>query len=146
MTGHEPGGPAEVGAALTGVVRTITQEQVEAYARAAGDFNPVLLDADFDSKTPFGRRIAHGMLTLAIVSEMLTSAYPSRWAAGGRLKVRFREPVFPGDTVVTFGEVVRVREDDGSPVVELAIGARVDGGAEAITGRAFIPLEAAEPG
>jgi 3-hydroxybutyryl-CoA dehydratase len=51
------------GEKLEQIDRTITQEQVQAYADAAGDHNPIHLDAEFAAKTPFGRRIAHGMLT-----------------------------------------------------------------------------------
>lgn len=132
----------EPGQRLETIVRTITQAQVEAYASAAGDYNPIHLDAEFAAKTPFGRRIAHGMLTLAIVSEMLTSAYPERWASGGRLKVRFRGPVFPGETVHVSGEVTRVREVDSAHVVEIAIGVRKTDGSDVITGQAFIPVNA----
>lgn len=132
--------PPEPGDRLDPVVRTVTQEQVEAYAKAAGDYNPIHLDPEFAKKTPFGRRIAHGMLTLAMVSEMLTSAYPDRWASGGRLKVRFRGPVFPGETVETSGEVTRVREIDGVRVAEIAVGVRKQDGSDVITGQAFVPV------
>ncbi|MDA1257157.1 MAG: MaoC family dehydratase [Chloroflexi bacterium] len=133
--------PSEPGDVLIPVVRTITQAQVEAYADAAGDHNPIHLDPDFAEKTPFGRRIAHGMLTLAMVSEMLTSAYPDRWAAGGRLKVRFRGPVFPGEAVETFGEVTRVNDSDGLRVAEIAIGVRKEDGSDVITGQAYVPVD-----
>ena len=140
MTPNKPRTPSEPGDPLETIIRTITQAQVEAYAKAAGDYNPIHLDPEFAAKTPFGRRIAHGMLTLAIVSEMLTSAYPEHWAFGGRLKVRFRGPVFPGETVQTSGEVTRVKEVDGVRVVEIAVGVRKKDGSDVITGQAFIPV------
>ena len=49
---------------LTTVVKTITQEQLNQYAQASGDRNPLHLDANFARTTPFGGIIAHGMLTL----------------------------------------------------------------------------------
>ena len=133
--------PSEPGDRLESIVRTITQPQVEAYADAAGDHNPIHLDAEFAAKTPFGRRIAHGMLTLAIVSEMLTSAYPNRWASGGRLKVRFRAPVYPGESVHTSGEVTKVSQVDGVRIAEIVIGVKKDDGSDVITGQAYVPVE-----
>lgn len=140
MTSDRRDVPLKPGERLETIVRTITQKQVEAYAKAAGDYNPIHLDAEFAAKTPFGRRIAHGMLTLAIVSEMLTSAYPERWASGGRLKVRFRGPVYPGETVQTYGEVTRTRVVGGVRVAEISIGVRKEDGSDVITGQAFITV------
>jgi 3-hydroxybutyryl-CoA dehydratase len=133
-------GPRESGETLAPVVRHITQEQVKAYARAARDFNPIHLDETFAATTRFGRPIAHGMLMLAFVSEMLGSAYPGRWASGGRLRVRFVAPVFPGDTVETFGEVVGIGEVDGEPAIQLTVGCRKRDGADVVIGRASVLL------
>jgi|TARA_B110000263_G_scaffold215998_1_gene201325 3-hydroxybutyryl-CoA dehydratase len=121
--------------------RTVTQAQVEAYADAAGDHNPIHLDAAFAAKTPFGKRIAHGMLTLAMVSEMLTSAYPNNWESGGRLKVRFRAPVFPGETIHVTGQVKKVTESDGVRSAEITVGVKKDDGEDVITGQALVQLD-----
>ena len=126
---------------LTRIRRTITLSRFVAYADAAGDHTPTNLDAGFAATTPFGRRIAHGMLALAIVSEMLTSAYPDNWVFGGRLKVRFRAPVFPGETVHVSGEVTKVVETDGVRMAEIAIGVEKDDGEDVITGQAFVPVD-----
>ena len=86
----------------------ITQEQLQRYADASGDHNPLHLDPEFAAKTQFGGTIAHGMLVLAFVSEMLTAAFGQAWLDSGRLKVRFRAPARPGDTVEATGLVVAV--------------------------------------
>ena len=78
------------GAALPPVTKTLTQEKIAVYSDAGGDHNPLHTDAEFAAKTQFGGTIAHGMLLLAYVSEMLTAAFGRDWAASGRLKVRFR--------------------------------------------------------
>ena len=59
-------------AGLTPVTHHVTESQIARYADAAGDHNPLHLDAEFAASTPYGRPIAHGMLVLAFVSEMLT--------------------------------------------------------------------------
>lgn len=69
------------------------------YAEASGDYNPLHLDEEFARNTPYGKPIAHGMLILAFISELMTSEFGSTWSRAGKLKVRFRAPVFPGDAV-----------------------------------------------
>ena len=130
----------KVGDTLIGFERRVTQERIEAYANASGDFNPIHLDAEFAKTTQFGQRIAHGMLVLAFVSEMLASNFPDTWHSGGRLKVRFRAPVLPGETVAVFGEVTGISNSDGQSVLQLAIGCRKPDGSEAISGEASVPV------
>lgn len=95
----------EVGAFLPSMTKIITQEKINAYAQAGGDNNPLHTDTEFAAKTQFGGTIAHGMLALAYVSEMLTSAFGEDWLARGRMKIRFRAPARPGDTVTASGTV-----------------------------------------
>jgi 3-hydroxybutyryl-CoA dehydratase len=129
----------KAGDSLQGFDRLVTQEQIDAYANASGDFNPIHLDAEFARNTQFGQRIAHGMLVLAFVSEMLTTNFPDTWHTGGRLKIRFRSPVFPGETVSIFGEVASVSGSGPGTVLELKIGCRKPDGSEAISGEASVP-------
>ena len=65
----------------------VTQEQINRYAEASGDFNPIHLDAQFAAASSFGRIVAHGMLVLAFLSEMMTTAFGSAWLESGKLKV-----------------------------------------------------------
>ncbi len=70
----------DVGAELTPVVKKITQEKINRYAEAGGDGNPLHTDPEFAARTMFGGTIAHGMLVLAYLSEMLTAAFGPAWA------------------------------------------------------------------
>ncbi|HUF54641.1 MAG TPA: MaoC family dehydratase [Dehalococcoidia bacterium] len=101
---------AQAGAALPATTKTITQGKLQAYAEAGGDHNPLHLDEAFAAATQFGGTIAHGLLVLAYVSEMLTAAFGEAWLASGKLKIRFRAPARPGDTVTTFGSVTSVAD------------------------------------
>ena len=126
-------------ASLTGAARTVTQEQLHRYAGASGDHNPLHLDEAFAARSLFGRTIAHGMLVLAFVSEMMTDAFERRWANGGSLRVRFRAPVYPGDRVEATGSLTAER--DG--VATYAVAVRNGDGTEVITGEASVRTEAA---
>jgi len=77
----------------------VTQAQIDAYAAASGDHNLVHVDEAFARTTPMGGTIAHGMLVLAFISDMMTRAFGRAWLESGRLDVRFRAPARPGDTV-----------------------------------------------
>ena len=90
----------------------ITQERLNAYAAASGDSNPLHWEADFAASTQFGGIIAHGMLTLALVSQMLAAAYGRDWLVSGSLRVRFRGAAYLGDVVESRGTVSR-EEDEG---------------------------------
>ena len=98
-----------MGAELPSLAKTLSQEKIDRYARASGDFNPIHVDPAFAAQTPFGGTIAHGMLLLAYLSEMLTAAFGQAWLSGGRLKVRFKGAARSGETVAIGGHVQRTR-------------------------------------
>ena len=108
---------SEVGATLLPVRREITRERIDAYRHASGDHNPIHHDEQFAAGTQFGGVIAHGMLTLALVSEMMTQNYGSDWLTTGTMKVRFRGAAYPGDLLEATGSVSKSESDDTGVVV-----------------------------
>ena len=121
---------------LAGVAHKVTQPQLAKYAAASGDRNPLHLDPEFAATTPYGRPIAQGMLVLAFVSELLTKSFGRAWLCGGRLKSRFRAPVYPGDVVTATGTLKSATAD--SATYEVAV--RNQDGTDVITGEATVPL------
>ena len=116
------------GDALPTLVRRIAQERINDYAEASGDHNPIHLDPEFAKKTSLGGTVAHGMLMLAYVSELMTEVFKDRWTRGGHLSARFKGAAYPGDTVTVSGTVkkvegnrvtcdVQVRNQKGEPVI-----------------------------
>jgi len=101
------------GKALQPVVKHITQEKINLYAEASGDSNPIHVDESFAAKTPFGGTIAHGMLNLAYVSEMMALAFGRSWLSGGKLRARFKESARPGDTLTINGKIDSIEQKDG---------------------------------
>ena len=89
------------------VAKTITQGQLDAYAQVSGDRNPLHLDAVFAATTMFGGIIAHGMLTLAFISEMMAVMFDRAWLETGGLRVRFKGAAYVGDRVETRGRVAK---------------------------------------
>ena len=131
----------EVGDSLPELQKAVSQERIEQYASASGDFNPIHINEEFAATSQFEGRIAHGMLIAAFVSEMLTKAFERAWLDTGKLKIRFRAPVFPGETVSTFGEVKKIEDVNGARRVTCSVGARKPNGESAITGDAVVDLK-----
>ena len=118
------------------VTRTITQQQLLAYAEASGDDNPIHVNEQFARTTMFGGTIAHGMLVLALIGEMMFAAHGEAWASRGKLKVRFKAPGRPGETITASAQLTR--EDVGSGNVEYAVQCANAAGETVIEGRASI--------
>ena len=72
---------------IESVSRQIDQARVDAYADAAHDRNPLHLESPEAAASQFGKPIAHGMLVLALVSEVMASGFGERWAARSVLRV-----------------------------------------------------------
>ena len=85
--------------------KSVKREQLIQYSEASGDNNPLHLNDDFAKTTQFGAIIAHGMLTLAFVSELLVRTFGADWLRSGCLKVRFKGAAYLGDTLVVSGKV-----------------------------------------
>jgi len=92
------------------VERMITQQQLGAYADASGDHNPIHIDPEFAAGTMFKGPIAHGMLVLALIGEAMHDITGDAWVSSGRLKVRFKAPTRPGDTVTASAEESKAGE------------------------------------
>ena len=132
------GGYTTQGAELPTIERKITQQRIERYAHAAGDFNPIHLDQEFAATTQFGGTIAHGMMVIAFISEMMTLAYGDSWALAGKLKLRLRAPSYPGDTLTAHGQVKSVEEEDGQTVIRCGVGVKNQDGGVVISGDASV--------
>jgi 3-hydroxybutyryl-CoA dehydratase len=118
---------------LPTITKHLTQDQIVRYAEASGDHNPLHIDGAFAATTQFGGTIAHGMLVLAFVSEMLTAAFGRAWLDSGLLKIRFRAPARPGDTLTATGRVTKVEGSHLTCAVECRSGSGdvlIDGSAE----------------
>ncbi len=85
--------------------KTITEADVVMFAGITGDTNPVHLDKDYAATTPFGERIAHGMLTAGLISAVIGTKLPGPGAVYMGQTLKFRAPVRISDTVIATVEV-----------------------------------------
>lgn len=114
--------------------REITQHDVDVFARVTGDRNPVHLDADFAASTPFGTRIAHGLLTLSLVVPLMAEVFDvtdvGMGINYGLNKVRFPAPVPVGSRIRVSGEVSSVTDVAGGFQLEVPVTFEVEGSAK----------------
>jgi len=98
----------------------ITQERIDTFARAIGDFQWIHVDAERAKGSPFGRTIAHGFLTLSLLSHLSeqTFAFSDRRMGinYGLNRVRFTSPVPVGSRVRARFTLARLEKIEGNGV------------------------------
>ncbi|HSF82972.1 MAG TPA: MaoC/PaaZ C-terminal domain-containing protein [Anaerolineales bacterium] len=102
----------ELGVCYQSQGRTVTEADVVAFAGLSGDFNPLHTDAEFGKTTPFGERIAHGMLLVSIATGMANwiGVFEGTTIALMEQLIRYKGAVKFGDTVHLELEVIEKRE------------------------------------
>lgn len=82
--------------------RTVTESDVVQFAQLTGDWNPIHTDAEFAKASPFGERLAHGLLGMAFAIGLLDRTGAFSGSAIANLGVedwRFHAPIRIGDTI-----------------------------------------------
>lgn len=79
--------------------KTITEADILLFAAASGDNNAVHINEEFARTTVFKGRIAHGMLSVSVISATLAGRLPGPGTVYLGQNLRFKAPVRPGDTV-----------------------------------------------
>ena len=121
--------------------KTVSEEDIVAFARATGDEQPLHLDDSYAAKTRFKRRLAHGMLSAGLISAALgTKLAPQATVVYLSQSLRFLRPVFPGDTVTAKLEVTSV--DIEKSIVTCSTECVNQDGESVLTGEARVLLDA----
>jgi len=97
--------------------KTVSSSDVVGFAQLTGDRNPIHLSEHFAARTPFGKRIAHGLYTASLISAVLGTRLPGPGAIYISQTLNFRAPVKIGDTVsvtVTVKELIPANRACGS--------------------------------
>jgi acyl dehydratase len=135
MTAH----PLPTPGTRASLTRTITEADVIAFAELSGDHNPIHLDAEYAAQTRFGRRIAHGLLSVGLIGALLGNQLPGPGAIYLSQAIRFWAPVYLGDTVTATVEVIAVSEERRR--VTLSTTCANQRGEQIITGEAVVLYE-----
>jgi 3-hydroxybutyryl-CoA dehydratase len=115
----------ELGARFTSQGRTITESDLVSFSALTGDWHPQHADADWAAASPFGERIAHGMLVLSYALGMLPIDPDRGVALRGLRSAAFKRPVPIGATIAVEAEIAGLRPlDPGHGLVELSLRVR----------------------
>lgn len=110
---------------------TITQEQIDQFADATHDHQWIHVDAERAAQGPFGTTIAHGFLTLSLVSALNSQTYRfENLRMGinyGTNKVRFPNPVPVGSRVRSHTELTGVAETGDGLQLTVATTIEIEG-------------------
>jgi acyl dehydratase len=115
MAGYHPRGKyfeeLSEGTEVISQGRTITEADLVNFAGLTGDTNPMHTDAEFAKSTPFGERIAHGMLGLsyAVGLAWMLGFMDGTVIAFTGLEWKFKGPVKIGDTIHVVGKVKQTK-------------------------------------
>ncbi len=90
------------------ISKRIAESDIEDFARVTGDFNPVHLDEAYAKSTLFKERIAHGALSIGIISSILGNILPGHGTIYLSQEVKFLAPVKIGDTLTARVEVIEL--------------------------------------
>jgi 3-hydroxybutyryl-CoA dehydratase len=114
------------GQCITSPGRTITESDVYLFAGLSGDYNTIHTDAEYSKTGPFGQRVAHGILGLAIASGLAVRTGVMEGTVIAFREIgewKFIKPVFIGDTLqveLTVGET-RAMPRIGAGLVQLEV-------------------------
>jgi 3-oxoacyl-[acyl-carrier protein] reductase len=91
--------------------RTITAEDVVAFARLSGDYNALHLDEEFAARTELAQRVVHGFLSASLLSTLVGMRVPGRGALYLSQSIEFVKPVYIGDTVEACATVEKIEHE-----------------------------------
>jgi acyl dehydratase len=127
--------PPELGSRATWT-RTITAEDVAAYASITGDRNPLHFDPAFAGATVLGGLVVHGGLTAGLFNALVAQELPGPGSVFMHQDWDYPAPVRIGDTVTAEAEVIEARAD--KPITRLRCVARRQDGTEVLRGECVV--------
>ncbi len=101
----------QIGTEVVTQARTITEADIVNFAGVSGDYNTIHTDAEYAKSTPFGERIAHGLLGLSVASGlgMQLGFLDGTVIAFTGLEWKFKNPIKIGDTIHMVGTVKQTK-------------------------------------
>jgi 3-hydroxybutyryl-CoA dehydratase len=121
------------------ITRTITDEDIRAFANLSGDHNPVHLDDAYAQTTRFLGRIAHGMWGASLISAVLGTRLPGPGSIYLSQTLKFLGPVYIGETLTARVTVQKVKGE--KPIVTLDSVCENQRGEVVIRGEAVVLVE-----
>ncbi len=120
------------------VSHTFTEQDIQTFGDLSGDYNPLHFDEEWSKQTMFGGRIAHGILTAALVSNVIGMKLPGTGTIYLSQQMRFMRPVRINDTITAKVEVVA--KDDEKERITLRTECTNQDGKTVLDGEALVTI------
>ena len=101
--------------------KEITLRDIETFASISGDNNPIHLDKVFAEQSIFKGQIAHGMLVAGLISAVLGTKLPGIGTIYRSQSLRFKAPVYPGDTITVTVKITEWNDTNGKAILETKV-------------------------
>ncbi len=98
--------------------KTISEADILLFAAVSGDQYPLHVDAEYARTTRFGQRAAHGMLSASLLSTVIGLLLQTPGGINVEQRIRYRKPVFIGDTLTAQVEVRRAAAGAPPPALQ----------------------------
>ena len=131
----------QVGDDLLPIKKLITMKQILMYADASGDYNPIHIDEEFAKNSQFGRNIGHGMMVAATISELMVKNFAEAWYKTGKMKMRFKSPVYPEDEIQTSGSIKKSEQVGTATRITCSVQIVRQNGDTIISGETLVTLK-----
>lgn len=103
------------------VTKTITETDVYLFAGVTGDMNPAHVNEVYAQGTRFQHRIAHGMLSAGLISAALGMYLPGPGSIYMGQTLKFRAPVYIGDTITAVVTITSLDTEKNRAVLETKV-------------------------
>jgi 3-oxoacyl-[acyl-carrier protein] reductase len=135
--GGDPFALLEIGSSAS-IRKTISREDVEAFAALSGDFNGLHVDEEFAARTEFEQIVVHGLLHASMLSGLFGTKLPGSGALCLSHAFDFTKPVFIGDTVEAVGTVLAM--DPVTRVIDVKTEIINQNGEQVLDGKAKVKV------
>jgi len=116
------------------ISKTISQDVIQGFANVSEDTNPLHFDQEFAKTTVFGKCIAHGMISAALISAVLGTKMPGIGSVYLKQELIFKAPVYVDDVLTAYAEIIEL--DEVKKRVKLATWCETEGGKKVVDGSA----------
>ena len=117
--------------------RTVTNEDIQEFAKVSGDFNPIHIDAEYAQKSIFKKQIAHGILSAAYISAIIGTEFPGIGTIYLEQNLKFLKPIYLGDTI-ELSVIIKDIRDKGRALLQTNV--KNSNGELVVEGEALVKL------
>lgn len=115
--------------------KSLSQDEIEAFARISGDDNPAHVDSAWAEASQFGGRVAHGVLTAGLISAVLGTRLPGPGTIYMSQTLKWLAPVRPGDELTATATVKEIIAEKNRVVLDTVV---TVGDTTVLTGEALV--------